>query len=267
MALIPQMSRRRFLLGTGAALLAAPQPARARESDVAYEIRQITRGAPVAEGAISIQLPAHSDAGTVVPFGFEIDADPARGPVAVHVFATENPRPKVLSARFMAGAARPVLSTRIRLDGSQRVVVLAGMPDGSFRQAEASIGVTFGACANAGPGSALADDFVPRPRISVPATARAGDAATVRSLISHPMETGLRLGPNNQWVPLRIIERMSCLVDGQEAVRINPEPAVSTNPYFAFEIRPLRTGPVGFEWLETGGRVYREEAELTLLPA
>ena len=36
---------------------------------------------------------------------------------------------------------------------------------------------------------------------------------------------------------------------GEEALRVQLEPAISTNPYFAFPLRVEKSGPIEFEWL------------------
>ena len=57
-----------------------------------------------------------------------------------------NPRPVI--ARFQLGprAGRAQVVTRVRLAGSQRVVALAAMSDGSYWQGASEVTVTESAC-------------------------------------------------------------------------------------------------------------------------
>ena len=262
-----KLSRRHILIGGGAAAIGIwTGRALGRQQDVDYEIRQVTGKAEINTGKVMLDLPRHSDAGTSVPMTVSIDSPMTQAdyPKSVHIFGTENPRPKIMTALFTPACGKAEVSTRIRLDGAQFVTAVAELSDGSFWRTDFEIGVTFGACATAGPGSALPADFVPQTRISVPETAKVDEIIPIRALISHPMETGLKLNSFNQYLPLRIIERFTCRFNGEEVIRIRPEPAISTNPYFSFFMRARDFGQFEFEWLDTTGAVYTETALLTV---
>jgi sulfur-oxidizing protein SoxZ len=49
-----------------------------------------------------------------------------------------------------------------------------------------------------------------RALINVPAKARRGDIIEIKTLISHPMESGYRVGTNGQMIPRDIIHRFVC---------------------------------------------------------
>jgi len=259
------LKRRSFLMGSGALLLAGTS-AFARKSDVDYEMRQVLKGAASQPGRITLGLPRHSDAGTSVPLTLSIDSamTEADFPEEVHVYGTENPRPRILTAYFTPRSGRAELSTRIRLDGAQAVSVIARMKDGSFWTAEQKIGVTFGACAQVGSGPGMDETFVPVTRVSVPPTAAKGDVVKIRTLISHPMEPGLRLDAMNQFVPLRIIEQVTAFAGETEFFRVVLEPAISTNPYLEFYLRVDEAATLRFEWLDTTGQVYKSTAAIAI---
>ena len=129
---------------------------------------------------------------------------------------TGNPRPNIVSAWFTPRCGRAELSTRIRLESAQTVTAIAEMPDGSVWRADKELTVNFGACADVGSGTpAEIRDFKPVSRVSVPKKAQRGEVVTIRALISHPMETGLRLDAFNLWVPLRIVEEFNCSFGGE----------------------------------------------------
>jgi sulfur-oxidizing protein SoxY len=57
-----------------------------------------------------------------------------------------NPTPAVATFKFGPLAAAQSASTRIRLAGTQDVVAIAKLADGSFAQATSTVKVTIGGC-------------------------------------------------------------------------------------------------------------------------
>ena len=49
-----------------------------------------------------------------------------------------------------------------------------------------------------------------QPRIRIPRSARPGEVIEVRTLIEHPMETGLRTDAAGQTIPRGMLSRLSC---------------------------------------------------------
>ena len=79
--------------------------------------------------------------------------------------------------------------------------------------------------------------------------------ATVKALITHPMETGLRkdkkTGTN---VPAHIIQAVSGKHNGQEVVLAEWGPAVSKNPYMSFQFDGAKKGDtVELTWSDNKG--------------
>jgi len=62
------------------------------------------------------------------------------------VLALGNPTPPVANFKFGPLAATRHASTRIRLAGTQDVVAIAKLADGSFAKATSTIKVTIGGC-------------------------------------------------------------------------------------------------------------------------
>lgn len=133
---------RRETLAIGAAVAAAatlPMPALA--SAVDDLIAEFTGGAPVAEGGVELDAPEIAENGNTVPI--EVGAE---GAVSIMVLAAGNPTPPVATFTFgpLAGASRA--KTRIRLAGTQDVIAVAKMADGSFAKASKTVKVTIGGC-------------------------------------------------------------------------------------------------------------------------
>ena len=137
------LTRRDTLIAgaAGAAAAALPAlPAFAAADKTADAIKAFTGGAAVAEGGVDIGAPEIAENGNTVPI--EVGAE---GAAEILVLASGNPSPGVGTFRF-GKLAVPAASTRIRLAGTQDVVAVAKMQDGSFRMAKRTVKVTIGGC-------------------------------------------------------------------------------------------------------------------------
>ena len=72
------------------------------------------------------------------------------------------------------------------------------------------------------------------PRIRVPRQASRGEVIEIKTLISHPMETGYRRDVQGQLLPRHIIQTFTCTYNGVEVFRADWHPAIAANPYLAF---------------------------------
>ena len=104
----------------------------------------------------------------------------------------------------------------------------------------------------------------PTPRIRMSDTAKAGEVMEIKTLISHPMETGLRKDSSGKPIPRQIIKQFVVKFDGQEVMRADWHPAVSANPYHAFFVRVPKTGTFEFSWHDDNGEVYKAERKVTV---
>jgi sulfur-oxidizing protein SoxZ len=108
----------------------------------------------------------------------------------------------------------------------------------------------------------MAENVVPRVR--VPRDASAGESVAVRTLISHPMESGQRRDGDGNPIPRQIINRFTCTFNGEQVVEVEIHPGVSTNPYFQFDAVVNETGSFEFTWYDDDGSVYTETADITV---
>ena len=66
---------------------------------------------------------------------------------------------------------------------------------------------------------------------------------TVKALINHPMETGLRKDKKtNQMIPAHFIQEISCTRNGQQVLSANWGTAISKNPYLSFKLAGSKSG-------------------------
>ena len=135
-----KLTRRDTLLAAGGAAIVAGLPMRAMAA-ADEAIAEFTGGATPGEGGITLTAPEIAENGNTVPI--EVDAP---GAAEIRVYADGNPTPAVATFMFGPLAAEQMASTRIRLAGTQDVVAIAKMPDGSFVQARQEVKVTIGGC-------------------------------------------------------------------------------------------------------------------------
>ena len=95
-----------------------------------------------------------------------------------------------------------------------------------------------------------------KPRVKAPKTAAAGDVVTLKTLISHKMESGQRKGKDGKVIPRSIINRFTCEFNGKSVIDVEMAPAISTNPYFEFEATVPEAGDFKFTWYDDDGSVY-----------
>ena len=103
-----------------------------------------------------------------------------------------------------------------------------------------------------------------KPRVKVPKNAAAGDAITIKTLISHKMESGQRKDSDGNAIPRSIINRFTCDFNGENVVDVTMEPAISTNPYFEFEALVPEAGEFKFTWYDDDGSVYEETKSIAI---
>lgn len=99
----------------------------------------------------------------------------------------------------------------------------------------------------------------PKPRVKVPKTASAGEVITIKTLISHEMESGQRKDRDGNPIPRKIINKFSCAFNGQEVFACDLDPAISANPYFEFSAKVPESGTFKFTWVDDDGSVYEDE--------
>lgn len=103
-----------------------------------------------------------------------------------------------------------------------------------------------------------------RPRVRVPGSASADEIVTIKTLISHQMESGVRRDSDGNIIPRQIINRFVAALNGETVIDVTMEPAISTNPYFEFQARIPESGTMTFTWYDDDGSVYEDAKEITV---
>ena len=131
--------RETIFAGFGAAVATMlPLPAVAAVDDA---VAAFTGGAEVGTDGITLNTPEIAENGNTVPI--EVSAP---GAVSIMILAAGNPNPDVATFNFGPLAASQTASTRIRLAGTQDVIAIAKMADGSFVRTANEVKVTIGGC-------------------------------------------------------------------------------------------------------------------------
>ncbi|MEE4360971.1 MAG: thiosulfate oxidation carrier complex protein SoxZ [Pseudomonadales bacterium] len=102
-------------------------------------------------------------------------------------------------------------------------------------------------------------------RIAIPSQAKVGEIIEIRTLIQHPMETGFRRDEYGRAIPRDILERFSCLYNGEIVFEATLFPAVTANPYLTFCTRATESGTLVFRWTDQRGEVFEETADLEVV--
>lgn len=103
-----------------------------------------------------------------------------------------------------------------------------------------------------------------KPRVKVPKSAAAGDSITIKTLISHPMESGQRKDSDGNVIPRSIINRFTCEFNGESVIEVMLEPAISTNPYIEFDATVPEAGEFKFTWYDDDGSVYEDSQKIAI---
>ena len=103
-----------------------------------------------------------------------------------------------------------------------------------------------------------------KPRVKVPKTAAAGDNITIKTLISHKMESGQRKDGDGKLIPRSIINRFTADFNGENVIDVTLEPAISTNPYFQFDATVPESGEFKFTWYDDDGDVYETTKKISV---
>ncbi|WP_376095942.1 thiosulfate oxidation carrier complex protein SoxZ [Roseomonas sp. CCTCC AB2023176] len=101
------------------------------------------------------------------------------------------------------------------------------------------------------------------PRIRAPRTARAGEPVEIRTLVEHPMETGLR-ADGTPTGGRSMLTRMAVRVNGELALQAELRNGTSANPYHVFFLRLERTSDLDFTWTDEAGRTARATTRIAV---
>ncbi len=115
---------------------------------LAEAIKKAVGDGAMKEGKITLDLPEIAENGNTVPVGVSVDSPMTDADYvkSVHLFAEKNPAADVASIHFTPASGVAKAALRIRMAGTQNVVAVAEMSDGSLYMAKKLVKVTIGGC-------------------------------------------------------------------------------------------------------------------------
>lgn len=106
--------------------------------------------------------------------------------------------------------------------------------------------------------------MIGRALIHVPPTAKRGEVIEIKTLISHVMETGYRIGVTGEPIPRDIIDDFVCTYNGEEVFRAKLFPAIAANPFITFYTVATESGTLTFAWTDQHGATRVQSAAITV---
>jgi len=154
------MKRRNFIKGicaasavaatmTPSALLAKEAPKGGNVLSYDAAVSAITSGKAVSDSEkVSLTVPEIAENGAVVPVKVNVESPMTEADhvKAIHVLTTKNGNARCADVMLTPMNGKGYFATRIKLGGTQDVVALVEMSDGSFVRAAKSVKVTIGGC-------------------------------------------------------------------------------------------------------------------------
>jgi len=125
----------------------APKGGNALSYDAA--VAAITGGKAVADSdKISLTVPEIAENGAVVPVKVNVESPMTEADhvKAIHVLTTKNGNARCADVMLTPLNGKGYFATRVKLGGTQDVVALVEMSDGSFLRAAKPVKVTIGGC-------------------------------------------------------------------------------------------------------------------------
>ncbi|RCV91622.1 thiosulfate oxidation carrier complex protein SoxZ [Billgrantia montanilacus] len=261
-------ARRRLLRGIAAAVAAISlaglaTPALAEGPWQRLEAARSVLGdtEPSTQGLV-LDLPHVSEDGASVALTVGFDGELADDDhiSRIDLFATANPSPEIATFHLTPLSGKAEISTRVRLNETQQVIAIATSHQGERFATAREVRITVSGCLMRNGGDQ--PEPLSNPRVSIPSSFTPGQPEAVRTLINHPMETGLREDTNGEIVPRHIVERFTVRLNGSTAFEAELHQSISASPYLLFYLSPEEEGEAVFEWQDDTGASATHEASI-----
>ncbi len=211
---------------------------------------------------LELDLPLVSEDGSSVALTVRFKGNLHEGETLeeIRVFATRNPYQPVIDFRLSEAITRAEFSTRIRLAETQYVHAVARSSEERKWVTSREVRVTVSGCLMD------ADDAGERtmsnPRVALGSNARQGEPVPIRTLINHPMETGLRDGEPAPDVKQQLVETLTVNQGEAQLFQARFHTGTSANPYVQFHLTPEQPGDLEFVWRDQNGDAVRQTEPL-----
>lgn len=208
----------------------------------------LTNQKPQQDG-LNIGLPLVAEDGSAVPLKITFNGELANDEYidTLRVFASNNPNAEVIDFSLSAAIPRTELSTRIRLSESQTLFVVAKSNLDNYWIANRDIRVTVSGCLMAGDEETTASGMS-QPRVALPRNATPGEAAEIRTMINHPMETGFRDDGQGGTHAENLVDSLEVIRAGEALIKVHFHTGTSANPFVGFYLDQF--DDLSFTWTD-----------------
>ena len=134
---------------TPSALLAKEAPKGGNILSYDAAVAAITGGKAVSESdKVKLTVPEIAENGAVVPVKVEVDhpMEESNYVKAIHVLSTKNGNARCADVMLTPLNGKGYFATRVKLGGTQDIVALVELSDGTFMRTAKSVKVTIGGC-------------------------------------------------------------------------------------------------------------------------
>ena len=143
--------RQALALGSGAVVMLTignVSPLFATPAEADAEIAKFTGGKAMDKGKISIDLPEIAENGNTVPLQVTVESPMTDADYIsdILVVADGNPRPGIATFHLTPLSGKATAATRIRLQTTENIIVVAKTSDGKFFTDRKQVKVTIGGC-------------------------------------------------------------------------------------------------------------------------
>lgn len=247
-----------------ALLLSTPLSLLAAEPTEFAPVAELLAGSTPQTAGLKLDLPSVSEDGSAVAVGiqFEGQLEPGDRLASLHLFATENPRPELIAFRLLSDQTLPDFNTRIRLNESQQVIAVAVSEQGHSWINAKDVRVTISGCLVRDPDEQVVAGMQ-NPRIALPRRIKAGEPVELRTLINHPMETGLRPDADGSLIPQNLVQSLQLAIDEQPALEVQFANGTAANPYVRLVVQG-EGRELNFRWQDQQGEEVVEKRQLPL---
>ncbi len=248
-----------------ALLLTVPLSVLAADPAKFTPVSQLLSGSTPLQSGLKLDLPSVSEDGSAIAVGIQFDEQQLQSGdrlVSLHLFATENPRPELITFRLLSEQALPDFNTRIRLNESQQVIAVALSEQGHSWISAKDVRVTISGCLVADAQQKILTSMQD-PRIALPRRIKPGEPVELRTLIKHPMETGLRLAADGNLIAQNLVQTLHLSIDEKPALEVQFASGTAANPYVRLLVQGEGKDLV-FRWQDQQGNKVTEKRQLPL---
>ena len=101
-----------------------------------------------------------------------------------------------------------------------------------------------------------------KPRIRVQSQAKKGELVEVKTLITHPMESGQRKDAEGKLIARLIVSSFEAKYNDKPVLSGKFEPAISANPYMSFYVRVEESGTLKLTWTDDEKQNWSSETKI-----